>query len=61
MAQRDPRPSLAAAMYPNLSREAKAKAAEQTKAQQELRERSRRTAAHLDEVLESIRREREGR
>jgi hypothetical protein len=56
-----PKPDLASAMYPNLSKAARERAAQQARQDAELRERSKRTAAHLDEVIAAIRREREGR
>jgi hypothetical protein len=58
MAQRDQKPDLASAMWPHLSREAKAKAAQEAKAQAELKARLKRTAQHLGEVLASLREER---
>jgi hypothetical protein len=49
---------LASALWPHLSQAAKAEEARQAKAQADLRERNKRTAAHLDEVLDALRKER---
>jgi hypothetical protein len=46
-------------MWPHLSREAKAKAAEQTKAQAEQKARNERLARHLDETIEAVRRDKQ--
>jgi len=51
-------PDLASAMYPALSREAKAREAQQVRAQAEQKARSKRTADNLQEVLDSLRKER---
>jgi len=53
------KPDLASAMYPSLSRDAKAKEAAQAQQDAEMKERSRRTAENLQAVLDSLRRERE--
>jgi len=54
------KPDLASAMWPHLSRAAKAEGQRQIQWQAELKERSKRTADHLQEVLDSLRKEREG-
>jgi hypothetical protein len=61
MTQREQRPDLASAMYPHLSRAARAEAARQAQADAELKARLRRTANNLQEVLDSLRKEREQR
>jgi hypothetical protein len=48
-------PDLASAMYPALSREAKAKEAAQAKAQAELRERLKRTSDNLQATIDAVR------
>jgi len=55
--QREPKPDLASAMWPHLSREAKAKAAQEAKAQAELRERNRRLADNLQATIDAVRSE----
>ena len=60
MAERDQKPDIASAMWPHLSRAAKAEGQRQIQWQAELKERSKRTADHLQEVLDSLRKEREG-
>ena len=57
MAEQRTRPDLASAMYPSLSREARQQAAEKQRAQAELKARLKRTASNLQEVLDSLRRE----
>jgi hypothetical protein len=44
-------------MWPHLSREAKAKAAQEAKAQAELRERNRRLADNLQATIDAVRSE----
>ena len=51
-------PSLASALYPSLSREAKAKEAEEAKARAEQQDRSKRLAADLRAMREKIKEER---
>ena len=53
--QREPKPDLASAMWPHLSREAKAKAAQEAKAQAELRERLKRTSDNLQATIDAVR------
>jgi len=55
--QREPKPDLASAMWPHLSREAKAKAAQEAKAQAELRERNKRLADNLQATIDAVRSE----
>jgi hypothetical protein len=52
------KPDLASAMYPSLSREAKAREAAQAKARAEQRAHSKRMADHLRMLTEQLRRER---
>jgi hypothetical protein len=59
MAPRDQKQKdLASLMYPQLSREARQQAAEKQRVQAEQRERSKQTAENLQEVIDSLRRER---
>ena len=55
--QREPKPDLASAMWPHLSREATAKAAQEATAQAELRERNRRLADNLQATIDAVRSE----
>jgi hypothetical protein len=48
-------------MYPSLSRETKAKAAQEAKAQAEQKARNRRLADHLQATLDAVRREKQER
>jgi hypothetical protein len=48
---------LASAMWPHLSREARAKAAQEAKAREELRARNRRLADDLQATIDAVRRE----
>jgi hypothetical protein len=58
MAQRDQKqPDLASAMYPALSREAKAREAWQARAQAEQKERNKRLAENLQATIDAVRRE----
>ena len=57
MAQRDPRPDLASAMWPHLSQATKAEEARQARIQSEQRDRNRRLADHLQETIDAVRRE----
>jgi hypothetical protein len=58
MAERDQKqPDLASALYPHLSREAKAQRARQAQAQAEQKMRSQKTAQHLQEAIDDLRRE----
>jgi hypothetical protein len=57
MAERDQKPDIASAMWPHLSRAAKAEGQRQIQWQAELKERSKRTADNLQEVLDAVRRE----
>ena len=52
------KPDLASAMWPHLSRAAKAEGQRQIQWQAELKERSKRTADNLQSVLDSLRTER---
>jgi hypothetical protein len=64
MPKTDPRPSLAAAMFPSLpsgSPEARQREAQQERDRAEVRERSHRMAADLKAMHEKIRAERERR
>jgi hypothetical protein len=54
---RDRRPDLASALWPHLSRAAKAQEAAQARAQAEQKARIKRTAGNLQEVLDSLQRE----
>ena len=58
MAQRDTKPDLASALYPHLSQAAKVEQARQAQAQAEQKARLKRTADNLQEVLDSLRKER---
>ena len=58
MTQREQKPDLASAMWPHFSREAKAKEAQQAKAQAEQKARLRRTIENLDEIIDAVRKER---
>jgi hypothetical protein len=59
MAQRDTKPDLASALWPHLSQAARAEQARQAQADAELKARLKRTANNLQEVLDSLRKERE--
>jgi hypothetical protein len=48
---------LASAMWPHLSRETKAKEAQQAKAQEELKARNKRLTDHLQATIDAVRRE----
>jgi hypothetical protein len=61
MAQRDTKPDLASAMYPSLSREAKAQEAKNERWQAEQRARDKRLADHLQETIDAVRREKQER
>jgi hypothetical protein len=61
MAQRDQRSDLASVMYPALSREAKARAAEQARQDVELKARLKRTAENLQATIDAVRAEKRGR
>jgi hypothetical protein len=52
------KPSIADAMWPSLSREAKVKEAQQAKAREEQKLRTRRLVDHLQETIDAVRRER---
>jgi hypothetical protein len=59
MAQRDQKQSdLASLMYPHLSRETKAKEAQQAKAREELKAHNQRLADNLQATIDAVRRER---
>jgi hypothetical protein len=51
------KPDLASAMFPALSREAKAKAAQQAKAREEQKVRNKRLADNLQATIDAVRRE----
>jgi hypothetical protein len=53
--------TVADAMYPALSREARQQALEKQRAQAELKARNKRLADHLQETLDAVRREKAGR
>jgi hypothetical protein len=57
MAEQRKHGDLASVMYPNLSREAKAKEAQQAKAQAELKARNRRLADNLQATIDAVRRD----
>jgi hypothetical protein len=59
MAQRDQKPDLASALYPALSAAARAKAAREVKAREELKTRNRRLADRLQATIDAVRRDRE--
>jgi hypothetical protein len=54
---REQKPDLASALWPHLSREAKAKETQQAKAQAELRERNKRLADNLQATIDAVRSE----
>ena len=54
---REQKPDLASALWPHLSREAKAKAAQQAKARAELKARNKRLADNLQATIDAVRRE----
>jgi len=58
MVQRDQKPDLASAMYPSLSRDAKAQEAKNERWQAEQKARNKRLADHLQATLDAVRRER---
>ena len=51
------KPDLASALYPHLSRDAKAKAAQEVKVREELKARSKRTVENLQATIDAVRRE----
>jgi hypothetical protein len=52
------KPSLASALYPSLSREARQREAAEAKWRAEQKQRNQRTARHLEEAIDALRRER---
>jgi hypothetical protein len=58
MAQRDTKPDLASAMYPSLSRDAKAQEAKNERWQAEQKARNKRLADNLQATIDAVRRER---
>jgi hypothetical protein len=61
MAPREQKPDLASALWPHLSREAKAEEVQQAKAQAERKADIRRLVSNLDELVAAVRREKAGR
>jgi hypothetical protein len=51
------KPDLASALWPSLSRDAKAKAAQEAKAREELKARLQRTKDNLQATIDAVRRE----